>query len=156
MSAQTDSNHYDMVSKNLTFLSIPSSGTFIETHDMSSYSTPLVVEYSGSSQSASSNLFSTANQTYSSAGSIPTIYNAGTASLSSGLYTTKTYNLYTDTIIIRGNFFNRSQSGEYNEYWFAMVPSKNKYYHPIGTEAGGNTPERFCNGRMANFLACEG
>jgi hypothetical protein len=140
-----------MVSKNLTFLSIPSSGTFLEIYDMSSYSTPLVVEYSGSSQSASSNLFSTANQTYSSAGSISTVYNAGTATLSSGLYTTKTYNLYTDTIVIRGNFFNRSQSGEYNEYWFAMVPSKNKYYHPIGTEASGNTPEGFVMGGWPTF-----
>ncbi len=151
--SQIDSNRYDMISSNLTFLSIPSSGTFEEVYNMSSYSTPLVVEYSGSAQTASNSLYSIASSHYNPAGNVSNVYAAGPHYGSCGLYTTKLYNLKTHSITFKGRFYNRysSSGGEYNEYWFGFVPPNNKYYHPIVTEAGGDKPVGYLIGGWPTF-----
>lgn len=151
--AQIDSNRYDMVDSNMTFLDIPSSGTFEEVYNISSYTTPFVVEYSGSSQNSSNSLFSTASSHYNPAGNVSNIYAAGPHWGTSGLYTTKLYNLKTHSITFKGRFYNRygSSGGEYNEYWFGFVPPNNKYYHPIVTEAGGDKPVGYLIGGWPTF-----
>ncbi len=150
---QVDSNRYDMIASNLTFLDIPTSGTFEEKYNMSSYSTPLVVEYSGNTQNASNSLFSTASSHYNPAGNVSNVYAAGSHQGTCGLYTTKLYNLKTHSIIFKGRFYNRytSSDGEYNEYWFGFVPPNNKYYHPIVTEAGGDKPVGYLIGGWPTF-----
>lgn len=151
--SQIDSNRYDMISSNLTFLSIPTSGTFEEVYNMSSYSTPFVVEYSGSVQTASNSLFSVASNHYNPAGNVSNVYAAGSHYGTCGLYTTKLYNLKTHSITFKGRFYNRysSSGGEYNEYWFGFVPPNNKYYHPIVTEAGGDKPVGYLIGGWPTF-----
>jgi gliding motility-associated-like protein len=141
LGGQIDSNRYDMISSNLTFLDIPTNGTYQEVYNISNYSTPFVVEYSGNKQTSSNSLFATANSVYSAAGNVSNVYYGSDHQNPAGLYSTKTYDLTKNDLKLRARFYNRgaSSGGEHNEYWMGFIPSTNKYYHPIASEAGGNT-----------------